>query len=139
MVWQPINFLWSYGFLSLVGCFKSIKPTNHFSTLYFVYHLNFAQQNTLCSIKYFCLHWQPIIFDLIICFFYLQYKSPTSTMQHTYHACHMCVNFRACMYTCAQMCGLIVFMCDLQVLCQHTVIHTHVYNYKMVVYADRWV
>ena len=71
-----------------------------------------------------------------IALFYKWYKSPTSSNQQTCHPCRTRVHFRACVCTCAHLCGLTVFMCELYMACPRTVVHTLVYYYKLVAYAD---
>ena len=68
---------------------------------------------------------------------YVWYKSSTSSTQHMCHACHTHVHFQGtCMFLCAHMCGLNVYMCELHMPCPHTVIHTRVYCYKMLASAN---
>lgn len=62
---------------------------------------------------------------------FIQYKSTTTSPQHTCHACHTYVHFQG------MWVGLIVFICKLYMPCPCTVIHTHLYYCKLVAYADR--
>ena len=61
-----------------------------------------------------------------------QVQRNTSVM-HVTHMWHKCAR----VYTHVHTCGLIVFMCELYMLCPPTMIYTYVYYYKFIAYVDR--
>ena len=73
--WQVSNA--QMACLSLaVCCSKSIKPTNHFKTLFNI--INFCIIEHPVLHKRSCMHGWPISFHSILCFFYLLYHNITS-------------------------------------------------------------